>query len=439
MRRAPPSGRLLLLNEKGRTRASGPPFSISEVHFHSQAKLDPTAMSSTTTSTHLQRTSSELDLLLAEKAAAIHKLIKRTRQDAVEIGQHLIEVRDEVDRGKWLIWLETEFDWSDQTAYRFIHVSKLYCDARFHTVWNLKLPFSIIYRLAAPKAEEARQEIVKQIDSGEPVTEETVIAAVTGRRNAPETDPAESSHTKPDPKASNAKAGNDDEPADVSAKARMAAYAASEAIDGAVEHDPADPAVPVDEPADPVKAAAPDTDTEEQHPGVPEQHGADGDDCGAAVDVVGADDVVAARPAPEPEPEETLVDHRRRCPGALCALLDDAGIELVLAAMSPAMIAALQARAKQPTNLVLKLRELDRVAAAQLLVDAFGWDRLEAIVGTARKLRAPRGRSGKSDKSGKPFTKTINLTAENSCPTGTTTVSGNNAGKAGCSPKRASR
>lgn len=342
----------------------------------------------------------DLDRLLAERAVAIHALVKRTLKDVVEVGRHLSEVRNLVDHGRWLAWIETEFGWSDQTARRFIHVYTLSTDPKLNTVLNLDLPFNTLYQLAAPRAVAAREEIAEWIEAGEPVTKEMVVAAITGRRNSPtEPEPVEPDLTEFDAAAS--------------AEVSKAAPAAMEAADGAgaVEH-------------------------------------LDGEH--ARLDHDGEH---ARSPAVEPtapkgtEPQaETLVAHWQRCPDELGALLDASGFEVVRAAMSPDFTAQLQARAKQPTNLILKLRELDRGAAAQLLLDAFGWSRLCAIIGKVTDLRTPKGRSSKSDKSGKPgqsggqpFTKTITLIADNSCPIGMTTVSGNNAGKAGCSPKRASR
>ena len=82
--------------------------------------------------------------VLADKAAAIHKLIKRARQDIVEIGRHLAEARDHVDHGEWLTWINTEFGWSDQIARRFGHVYELSQDAKFNKLLNFDLPLSVL-------------------------------------------------------------------------------------------------------------------------------------------------------------------------------------------------------------------------------------------------------------------------------------------------------
>ena len=123
--------------------------------------------------------------ILAEKAAAIRELSRRTRENIIEIGRHLVEVRDQVDHGEWLDWIEAEFSWSDQTARNFIRVYELSRDPKFKTVLDLDLPLRVLYQVAAPKAEAARQEIAEQIETGEPLSQERVIQAVMGRRKSP--------------------------------------------------------------------------------------------------------------------------------------------------------------------------------------------------------------------------------------------------------------
>jgi Protein of unknown function (DUF3102) len=159
--------------------------------------------------------------VLAEHAVAIRDLAKRTRENIIEIARHLVESRNQVGRGEWLAWLDAAFGWSDQTAYRFIHVYELSRDARFHTCVELDLPLGVLYQLAATKAEGIRQEITERLDLGEKVTAETVIQAITGRRKSPaKTDSAESSSIETE------NVGNADDDAGVSAGARKSLYAA---------------------------------------------------------------------------------------------------------------------------------------------------------------------------------------------------------------------
>jgi hypothetical protein len=119
---------------------------------------------------------------LAEHARAIHELVRRTREDIIAVGRHLAEAREQVDHGEWLAWLEAEFGWSDETARRFINVFKLSCDAKFHTCVELDLPLRVLYQLAAPKAEAAREEIVDRLEAGEEVTRAVVDEAIARRK-----------------------------------------------------------------------------------------------------------------------------------------------------------------------------------------------------------------------------------------------------------------
>jgi hypothetical protein len=193
---------------------------------------------------------------------------------------------------------------------------------------------------------------------------------------------------------------------------------------------------------DAVALRKPLTESEDPPPAEPEpaepaptesDPAASADDGAVEHDHLDDHDVVVA-PAPEPtapaksdKPEETLVDHWRRCPAERGVLLDVVGIEAIITAMSPDLHATLRARQLQPANLLLRLRDHDLGAAAQLLLDAYGWNRLEMIIAKVREMRAPK--AGKPAPT-KPFTKTLNLTAVASAP-GEDTVSGNDAGKRG--------
>jgi hypothetical protein len=120
--------------------------------------------------------------ILAEHARAIHELAKRTREDIIAIGRHLAEARDQVAHGAWLAWIEAEFGWSDQTARNFIHVYEFSRDPKSKPVLDLDLPLVVLYRIAAPKAEAARQEITERIEAGEQVFQAQVVEAIAGHR-----------------------------------------------------------------------------------------------------------------------------------------------------------------------------------------------------------------------------------------------------------------
>ena len=74
----------------------------------------------------------------------IHKL---ERGNIVDIGGLLIEAKGQCEHGQWLDWLSTEFEWSWDTADRYMKVKKL--GDRFRSVRNLSLPATVLYQLAA--------------------------------------------------------------------------------------------------------------------------------------------------------------------------------------------------------------------------------------------------------------------------------------------------
>jgi DUF3102 family protein len=161
----------------------------------------------------------EQDTALAEHAGAIRELVKLTRENIVEIGRRLSEAHDHFAiAGVWMTWLDKEFAWSDQTARNFIHVYEFSCDPNSKHVLNLDLPLRVLYQIAAPKAEAAREEIAERIAAGEQVTRETVVAVVKRHRK---------------PRAAVAKHDDADaaDHTDKSAQARKAAYAAAEILD----------------------------------------------------------------------------------------------------------------------------------------------------------------------------------------------------------------
>ena len=60
-----------------------------------------------------------------ELAEEIRALAKLTAEGIVEIGHRLIEARAILKaEGRWVAWLEDEFDWSVSTAYQFIRVAE---------------------------------------------------------------------------------------------------------------------------------------------------------------------------------------------------------------------------------------------------------------------------------------------------------------------------
>jgi hypothetical protein len=139
---------------------------------------------------------------------------KRTVEDIVAILQHLHVAKEDkrVKHGQWLAWIERDFDWSDQTGRNFVHVYLLSRDLKFKTVLNMEaLPIGALYKLAAPKAEEARQQIGDRIAAGEHVAAADIVEAVadkskqltreSGSEPEPKSEPRSESRSEPEPRS----------------------------------------------------------------------------------------------------------------------------------------------------------------------------------------------------------------------------------------------
>ncbi len=103
----------------------------------------------------------DLDTFLQAKAENIRARMKRSVEDIIAIGQDLIEVKERLEHGEFLAWVEAEFRMSDQTAENFMHVAKRFAD-KIQTVWNL--PARVVYELAAPGTPD---EVVRKVEAGE--------------------------------------------------------------------------------------------------------------------------------------------------------------------------------------------------------------------------------------------------------------------------------
>jgi hypothetical protein len=77
-------------------------------------------------------------------AADIHRSVRR---GAFEIGEFLIEAWEVCERGRWLDWLDGEFDMTERTAQNYMAAARL--KEKYETVSYLPLPSRTIYELAA--------------------------------------------------------------------------------------------------------------------------------------------------------------------------------------------------------------------------------------------------------------------------------------------------
>jgi len=104
---------------------------------------------------------------IQQQTGEIRGLMKRTAQGIVEIGQRLIEVKTRLEHGRFGDWLKAEFDWSWDTAGRFINVA-----TRFSTVPQVAefAPTALYILAASSTPKPAREEAIARAEAGEYIT-----------------------------------------------------------------------------------------------------------------------------------------------------------------------------------------------------------------------------------------------------------------------------
>jgi hypothetical protein len=90
------------------------------------------------------------------------------------------EAKAEVGHGEWLPWLKDEFDWSRQTADRYMAVAIAFQSAHAERFDGLTIDATALYALAAPDVPQgARDEAIKRAETGERITREAAQEMVT--------------------------------------------------------------------------------------------------------------------------------------------------------------------------------------------------------------------------------------------------------------------
>ncbi len=225
--------------------------------------------------------SSDIDSLVAEHADAIRVLARNVIANVVEIGRRLTEVNNRIEHGQWLMFLDREFGWSDQTARNFMHVFDLSNSKR---VLDLDLPLRSLYLLAAPSTpSEVRDNIIEDAQRGEKPTHAEVVKRVRSSsrksRKAEATQSEQEQAKAPEP-AVDRRAENALGLSEGQAKANGAAGAPAVKVP-----EPAEPPLPEAEPepdARPIASVATDTpagtETPRRH-----RHRGSGDSASSAV------------------------------------------------------------------------------------------------------------------------------------------------------------
>jgi hypothetical protein len=104
---------------------------------------------------------------------------KQVVADVVEIGRRLSHAKKLVGHGHWLSWLSENFEWSGDTAERYMRAHELV--AKFRTLRNLDL--SVIHALAGKNVpEEYVKQVAVRVEAGEKPSVRSVKLEVTHER-----------------------------------------------------------------------------------------------------------------------------------------------------------------------------------------------------------------------------------------------------------------
>jgi hypothetical protein len=125
----------------------------------------------------------ESRIVVQQRTSEIKTLMRRTAQDIVDIGHKLIEVKDRLGHGRFDAWLCVEFEWSLQTAKRFMNVARRFQNQQFA---DFDMAPSALYLLAAPSApESAREEALLRAEQGEPITHRVAQEIIVAHKAMP--------------------------------------------------------------------------------------------------------------------------------------------------------------------------------------------------------------------------------------------------------------
>lgn len=110
----------------------------------------------------------EKQRVIQQRTNEIKSLMRRSSQDIIDIGQKLIEVKQQLGHGSFRNWLKFEFNWSVSTATKFMQVWEQFKCVNFT---HLNITASTLYLIAAPSTpKEARIKVLERASNGENIS-----------------------------------------------------------------------------------------------------------------------------------------------------------------------------------------------------------------------------------------------------------------------------
>jgi hypothetical protein len=123
------------------------------------------------------------DAWLKEHATVIRLRGVGLVKDVIVIGERLIQAKERIRQhfpGRWLDWLKHGLKFSENTAERYMRLSRL---AKSNTVTDLDVPLGALYLLASPRTPPTVvDDIASRAQAGDKITRKTVVAAIEGTK-----------------------------------------------------------------------------------------------------------------------------------------------------------------------------------------------------------------------------------------------------------------
>lgn len=118
--------------------------------------------------------------VIEQKTAEIRGLQKRTAENIIAMGNHLITVKSLLPEGQFTSWLKMEFDWSERSAQRLMSVALAFTPDKLAGV---QIDPSALYVLSAPSTpEDVREKALDRAEAGERITHQKAQELVDERK-----------------------------------------------------------------------------------------------------------------------------------------------------------------------------------------------------------------------------------------------------------------
>jgi hypothetical protein len=137
----------------------------------------------------------ETRVVVQQKTTEIRDRMRTSVESIIGIGQRLIDVKARLPHGDFGLWLNTEFQWSQDTAHNYMRVAETYGD---NPIASEFAAAAALYALAAPSTPQAARDEAQQLmEQGIKVTGSQAKAIAQKHKPTPPARPVAPTPTAP--------------------------------------------------------------------------------------------------------------------------------------------------------------------------------------------------------------------------------------------------